>query len=175
LRIPLGDNLPRYVCENCGTIHYENPRNVVGCVPLWQDRILLCKRAIEPRLGKWTLPAGFMENGETVADAAAREAQEEACATVDDLVLYGLFNLPHINQVYLMFRGILRDGKADVGEESSEVGLFEEQDIPWDNLAFPVIVETLRLFFKDRKRGEFPMRMADIVRGPDRKIQIIHK
>lgn len=173
LRIPPGDNLVRYVCDNCGTIHYQNPRNVVGCIPEWEGRILLCKRAIEPRSGYWTLPAGFMENGETTAAAAAREALEEACATVDDLRFYGLFNLPHINQVYLMFRGQLRDGKADVGDESSEVGLFTEDEIPWDELAFPVIHESLQLFFEDRRSGHFPVRMGDIIRQSGDKIEII--
>jgi len=174
LRVPPGDNLLRYVCESCGTVHYQNPKNVVGCIPEWQDKVLLCKRAIEPRLDTWTLPAGFMENGETTAEAAARETLEEACGEVDNLTLYGLFSLPHINQVYLMYRGLLRAGKAEVGAESSEVALFSEQDIPWDNLAFPVIAETLRLFFKDRKTGQFPIHVGDIIRESNQQIRIIH-
>ena len=174
LRVPPGDNLPRYICDNCATVHYQNPKTVVGCIPEWQGKILLCKRAIEPRLGRWTLPAGFMENGETTNEAAARETLEEACATVDNMVLYVLFSLPHINQVYLMYRGDLRDGIASAGEETSEVMLLEESEIPWDDLAFPVIEETLKLFYKDRQTGQFPMRTGDIIRGPDKKIQVVH-
>ncbi len=172
LRTPPGDNLPRHVCDRCGTVHYQNPKIVAGCIPEWEGRILLCRRAIEPRYGLWTLPAGFMENSETTAIAAAREAREEANAQLDDLRLYGLFNLPHISQVYIMFRGRLRGGEAHAGEESLEVQLFAEDEIPWQEIAFPVVSETLELYFQDRRAGSFPVHMGDIVRGADRRIEV---
>jgi ADP-ribose pyrophosphatase YjhB (NUDIX family) len=172
LRIPPGDTLPRYVCEACETIHYRNPKIVAGCIGEWDSRILLCRRAIAPRYGLWTLPAGFMENGETAAEAAARETREEAEADIDDLVLYALFNLPHINQVYIMFRGKLRAGHARAGAESLDVTLFAEERIPWNQLAFPVIRESLELYFTDRRAGDFRVRMGDIIRGPDQTLII---
>ena len=172
LRIPPGDNLPRYVCGACGVIHYQNPKIVAGCIPEWEGRILLCRRAIEPRLGLWTLPAGFMENGETTLQAAQREAMEEAGAEIDDSQLFALYNLPHISQVYIMFRGRLRGGRAAPGVESSEVMLVDEQDIPWNELAFPVIVETLQLYLADRSEGRFTVHTGDVVRHPDRSISI---
>ena len=172
VRIPEGDNLPRYVCTACATIHYQNPKIVAGCIPEWQGRVLLCRRAIEPRYGLWTLPAGFMENGETTPAAAARETLEEANAVVKDLELYGVFNLPHINQVYMLFRGRLQEGQASAGAESLEVRLCEEAQVPWDELAFPVIRETLELFFEDRRRGVYPLRMSDIMRGADNRIEV---
>ena len=172
LRIPAGDSLPRYVCTACNAIHYQNPKIVAGCIPEWQGRVLLCRRAIEPRYGLWTLPAGFMENGETTPAAAAREALEEANAVVNDLVLYGVFNLPQINQVYMLFRGSLFEGRASVGAETLEVRLFTEAEIPWAELAFPVIGETLELYFEDRRRGDYPVRMGDILRGPDQRIEV---
>lgn len=172
LRIPDGDTLPRYVCSVCATIHYQNPKIVAGCIPEWQGRVLLCRRAIEPRYGLWTLPAGFMENGETTPAAAARETLEEANAVVKDLELYGVFNLPHINQVYMLFRGQLHEGRASAGAETLEVQLCEEAQVPWDELAFPVIRETLELFFADRRRGSYPVRMGDITRGADNRIEV---
>ncbi len=162
LRIPAGDTLPRHVCDHCGSIHYQNPKMVVGCLPEWEDRILLCRRAIEPRYGKWTLPAGFMENGETTAEGAAREALEEANARLEVLDLYSLFNLPDINQVYLMYRARLLDLDYGPGEESLEVALFREDEIPWAQLAFPTIERTLRHFFTDRRTGDFALHTADI-------------
>ena len=162
LRIPTGDNRERFVCDQCGTIHYENPKMVVGCIPEWGDRVLLCRRAIEPRYGKWTLPAGFMELGETAAQGAARETLEEASARVTIGDLYTFFNLPHIDQVYLMFRARLLDLDYAAGSESLEVKLFEEHEVPWDELAFRTVSETLRLFFEDRRRGEFAFRVCDI-------------
>ena len=164
LRIPAGDSRPRYVCAACATVHYQNPKIVAGCIPVWEDRVLLCRRAIEPRYGLWTLPAGFMENGETTPQAARRETLEEACARVDIQALYAVFNLPHIDQVYMMFRARLCDLDFAPGAESLEVGLFEEAVIPWEQLAFPVVRESLRLFFADRAQGEYPVRMADIER-----------
>lgn len=172
LRIPSGDSLPRYVCEQCGSIHYQNPKIVAGCIAAWGDQVLLCKRAIEPRYGLWTLPAGFMENGETTLEAAARETWEEAQARVERLTLYGLFNLPHINQVYIMFRGHLVGGQAHPGAESLEVGLFREDQIPWNQLAFPVVRESLALYFEDLRAGQFPTRFADVLRNPDHSVSI---
>ncbi len=173
LDIPEGDNLPRYICKYCETIHYQNPNIVAGCLLSWQDKILLCKRAIEPRYGAWTLPAGFMENDETTSQAAAREAMEEAGARTSELELYTLHNLPHINQVYLMFRGELAEGFAEPGHESLEVALFDESEIPWDNIAFPVIHEVLEYYLQDRKIGRFPIRTGDIIRDQDQIIQIV--
>lgn len=163
-RIPDGDNRPRFVCDGCGTIHYSNPKIVTGCIPVWQDRILLCRRAIKPRHGYWTLPAGFMENGETCQQGAARETLEEAGAQVEIDALYSVFNLPHISQVYMVFRGHLPQPEFSAGEESLEVALFREDEIPWDELAFPVIAETLKLFFADRAAGEFRQHTGDIHR-----------
>jgi len=168
LRIPEGDNLPRHICGSCKTIHYINPKVVVGCIPEWEDKILLCRRAIEPRLGLWTLPAGFMENFETTMEGAARETLEEALATVDISALYTLINLPQINQVYVMFRGSMRTPDYGPGEESLEVELCDEQDIPWDKMAFPVVEQTLRLYFRDRQRGQFGIYTGDITRPADK-------
>lgn len=170
--IPAGDNRERYVCDECGTIHYQNPRIIAGCVLHWEDRVLLCRRAIEPRLGCWTLPAGFMENGETTREAAAREALEEARAIAEQLALYGIYNLRHIDQVYVMFRGRLRDGMARTGHESLEVGLFGEAEIPWQSLAFTVVRETLQHFFRERKQGRFGVHYGDIVRSSDGQVWI---
>lgn len=166
LRIPDGDDRPRYVCLSCNAVHYSNPKIVAGCIPVWDDRILLCRRAIEPRAGLWTLPAGFMENGETTPAAAARETLEKARAQVEIEALYSVFNLPHINQVYLLFRARLRDLDFAPGAESLEVALFREAEIPWDLLAFPVVRETLRMYFADRAQGVFPVRVGDIERLP---------
>lgn len=166
-RVPEGDNLPRHVCDACGTIHYLNPKIVAGCIPEWDDRILLCRRAIEPRYGLWTLPAGFLENGETTAQGAARETREEACAQVDIADLYALFNIPHISQIYVMFRAQLRALDYAPGEESLEVALFREDEIPWDTLAFPVVHEILLRYYEDRRSGQFRMHVADIT--PDMK------
>ena len=165
-RIPPGDSLPRHVCEQCGTIHYQNPKLVVGALAEWEDRVLLCRRAIEPRHGMWTLPAGFMENGETVEQAARRETYEEACARVGELQLYTLFDLPHINQVYMLFRGELADPDFAAGEESLEVRLFDEADIPWSELAFPTIGRTLEYFFADRLTDVYPLRNEPIAAPP---------
>jgi ADP-ribose pyrophosphatase YjhB (NUDIX family) len=164
LRVPAGDDRPRHVCGACGTVHYQNPKLVVGCIPEWEDKILLCRRAIEPRYGLWTLPAGFMENGETSQQGAARETLEEARARVEVKELYSLFNLPHINQVYLLFRSRLLDLDFAPGEESLDVRLFSESEIPWSEMAFPVIKETLSLYFRDRANGGFALRSGDIVR-----------
>lgn len=171
-RIPPGDQRFRYVCEACDLVHYQNPKIVAGCIPEWQDRILLCRRAIEPRYGLWTLPAGFMENAESAVTAAARETLEEANAVVEHLTLYGLYSLLHVSQVYLMFRGQLKDGIASAGEESLEVALFAEHEIPWEQLAFTVVHETLRQYFTDRRNGAFTLHVGDIIRESDRGFQV---
>ncbi|MCR9279680.1 MAG: NUDIX hydrolase [Pseudomonadaceae bacterium] len=163
-KIPEGDDKERYVCDDCGSIHYQNPRIITGCLPIIDTRVLLCKRAIEPRLGYWTLPAGFMENGETTEAGAVRETWEEAHAVVETRHLYTLFNLPHISQVYMFYLADMPKAEYSSGIESLEVELFEEADIPWDELAFPVIRETLKRYFEDRKVGSFPLYSADIVR-----------
>ena len=165
LLVPAGDTRERHVCERCGTIHYQNPKVVVGCIPEWEDKILLCRRAIQPRHGYWTLPAGFMERGETAQDGAARETLEEANARVQIGRLYSLFNLPHVDQVYMLFRARLLDLEFSPGEESLEVGLFGESEIPWDDLAFQTIRETLRLFFRDRETGRAGIRSGEIIRS----------
>ena len=148
VKIPADDNRERFVCDHCGTIHYQNPNNVCGAILTHGDRVLLCKRAIEPRYGLWTLPAGFMENEETVAEAAAREAMEEANAQTDQLSLFGVFSMPYISQVYLMFHGQLTSAEISAGFESLEVGLFTREEIPWDELAFPVVTHSLKLFYE---------------------------
>ncbi len=152
-RIPEGDNLPRFVCDACESIHYQNPKIVAGCIPEWEDKILLCRRAIEPRYGLWTLPAGFMENGETTEQAALRETWEEARATMEIRSLYAVFSIPHISQVYMLFRGPLQHCRFGPGPESLEVALFSEAQIPWGELAFPVIDATLKRYFSDRHQG----------------------
>ncbi|AYH42879.1 NUDIX hydrolase [Azoarcus sp. DN11] len=166
LRIPPGDTLPRHVCVSCGTIHYQNPKIVVGAIPEWGDRILLCRRAIEPRHGYWTLPAGFMENAESTAEAAARETLEEACARIEVGALFTLISVPHINQVHIVYRARLLDLDFGPGEESLEVALFEERDIPWDDIAFRTISLTLRHYFEDRRRGSFGTHNASIAAPP---------
>jgi len=162
-QVPYGDNLPRLVCEDCRTIHYQNPKIVTGCLPVWENQVLLCKRAIEPRYGLWTLPAGFMENHETLEQAAVRETWEEAKATLGQLSLYTVLSLPHISQVYMMFRAQLRDLSFAPGTESLEVQLFSQDEIPWDDLAFPVIHRTLTHYFQDRSAGDFPVHVGDLI------------
>jgi ADP-ribose pyrophosphatase YjhB (NUDIX family) len=158
LAIPDGDNRPRHVCTQCGTIHYQNPKMVIGSIPVWEPaleqdgnlQVLLCRRAIEPRHGYWTLPAGFMENGETTSAAAVRETEEEAGANIEIGNLFTLLNVAHVHQVHLFYLARLLDLDFAPGEESLEVQLFSEADIPWDELAFPTIRTTLELFFADR-------------------------
>lgn len=174
-RVPADDNRERQVCEQCGAIHYQNPRNVAGCILEHGGRILLCRRAIEPRYGYWTIPAGFMENRETLAEAAVRETLEEARAVTTDLALYAVFNLPHISQVYVLFRAGVAGGRAAAGDETLEVSWFEEARIPWEELAFPVVREGLRLYLDDRRAGAFPVRMADILRRGDGRFELHHQ
>lgn len=163
--IPEGDNRHRYVCISCEHIHYQNPRVIAGSLPIFDDKVLLCKRAIEPRSGYWTLPAGFLENGESTAQGAARETIEEANAVVTIENLYTVFSLPHISQVYMFFKATLPKPEFSAGEESLDVRLFSEDEIPWDELSFPVINETLKHYFADRKGGDFPTRYQEIERS----------
>jgi ADP-ribose pyrophosphatase YjhB (NUDIX family) len=157
--IPLDDTRLRFVCPNCGTVHYQNPKLVVGSIPVWERdgavHILLCKRAIAPRYGYWTLPAGFMENEETTTDAARRETEEEAGANIELHALFSLINVPHVHQVHLFYRATLLDLDYAAGVESLEVDLFTEATIPWADIAFPTVEYTLRSFFADlhRKNG----------------------
>ena len=155
LEIPDGDNRLRYICTACHKIHYQNPRVIVGCLPEFEDKILLCRRAIEPRYGLWTLPAGFMENGETVEDGAMRETMEEANASVEIIDLFTVFSVPHINQVLMLFRAKLLNLDFYAGSESLEVQLFSEAEIPWDDLAFSMIKDSMHLYFHDKQRGQF--------------------
>lgn len=152
-RVPPGDDRHRYVCDHCGHIHYQNPKLVVGCVPEWQGLILICRRAIEPRRGYWTIPAGFMENGETCAAGAARETREEACAEVRVGAPLALIDVPRIHQVHLMYRATMPDGQHSAGPESLETALIRPEDIPWESLAFPSVHFTLERFMADRAAG----------------------
>lgn len=170
--VPDGDNRPRRVCPACTHVHYDNPKNVVGCLLEWQGKVLLCKRAIEPRYGYWTLPAGFMENGESTPEGAAREAYEEATARCDELRLFAVYNLPRISQVYLMFHGKLRDGFARASEETLEVGLFDASEIPWDELAFPVVTETMTRWLEMREQRVRHVHSADIFSRPGAPLEI---
>ena len=163
VKVPHGDNLPRFICTECDTIHYQNPKVVAGAVLEYEGRILMCKRAINPRYGFWTVPAGFMENKETVRQAAARETYEEALAVSSKIDLYAVYNLPHVNQVYIMFQGKLDKPVFGPGPESLEVELLEEQDIPWDDLAFRVVTMTLKRYFSDRKHGDFRPFTDDVI------------
>jgi len=164
IKTPEGDSRPRHFCVDCGTVHYQNPKIVTGTIPRWSDRLLLCRRGIAPRYGFWTLPAGYLENGETTQEGAARETLEEANARVEVEALYATFNLPHIDQIYLMFLGRLRDLDFSPGEETLETALFTEAEIPWGQLAFPVIAETLKLYFAGRKQDDRGGHVGDIVR-----------
>ena len=161
-RTPPGDDRSRFYCESCGLFHYQNPKLVVGCIPEMDDQILLCKRAIEPCYGKWTLPAGYLENGESVAAGAKRETFEEARARVDIVAPYALYNICHVNQIYLMFRARLKDKGFAAGSESLEVKLFHQEEIPWENIAFRVIEATLSQYFEDRRNGRFSFFIGDI-------------
>lgn len=160
-----GDDHMRDVCGACGHIHYFNPKIVVGALPTWGERVLLCKRAIEPRYGKWTLPAGFMEENETLEGGATRETLEEAGARIHIDGLYTVYSLPDISQVYVLYRATLADLNFAAGTESLEVALFTEQEIPWDELAFHTIAATLRHYFADRVCGNFAVR-SETLRHP---------
>ena len=163
-RIPDGDTLARYVCDACGEVHYQNPKIVAGCIVTWEDKILLCKRAIEPRYGLWTIPAGFMELGETTNEAAARETMEEACATAEIDNLFAVYNIPHVSQVYIIFKAHLNAPKFAAGEESLETQLFSVDEIPWDEMAFQVVRAALERFIETRNDALQPPYVDHIIR-----------
>jgi ADP-ribose pyrophosphatase YjhB (NUDIX family) len=162
--IPEGDSRPRDICTSpsCGKIHYQNPRIVTGCIVESGEQILLCRRAIEPRYGLWTLPAGYLENAETLAEGAARETMEEANAEVEVIDLFSVFTLAHINQVYMLFRAALKSTHFAPGDESLEVRLLQESQIPWEELAFSAVEETIRLYFADRAKGRFRTHIGEM-------------
>ncbi|NNJ85269.1 MAG: NUDIX hydrolase [Gammaproteobacteria bacterium] len=163
IRVPADDNRARHVCDACDTIHYVNPKIVAGCIPEYDGKILLCRRAIEPRYGRWTLPAGFMERGESTVEAAVRETWEEARAAVEVDSLFSLFSLPHISQVYIMFRVRLLRNEYAPGPESLEVALFREEDIPWSEFAFPVIRRTMECYLDDKRNDRFQVHVGDVL------------
>ena len=167
LQVPEGDNRPRYVCQSCAFIHYQNPNVVVGTLPVYVEpngdlKILLCLRNIEPRFGFWTLPAGFLENDETSTEGAHRETIEESCANIDNLSLYRIFNVAHTNQIHMFFRAYMLNAQFSTTTESSDVRLFTLADIPWSELAFPTVHKALKDFIDDLKKGHFPVEMGDI-------------
>jgi len=165
-RVPPGDALPRDVCDACGTIHYVNPRLVLGSIPVWEEggqaRLLLCRRAIEPRYGYWTLPAGFMENDETTGAAAERETLEEAGARIELLDAFSMISVPRVNQVHVFYRARLLDLEFKPGVESLEVALFEEAKIPWEDIAFRTVGLTLKRWFADHARGAFGFHAEEV-------------
>ncbi len=160
--VPPGDNRPRHCCGACGTIHYQNPKMVLGTIPVWGDKILLCRRAIEPRYGYWTLPAGFMENGESTAEGAARETSEEAGARIELGEPFSIIDVPQVDQIHMFFRARMTETTLDPGPESLEARLFDESEIPWDRIAFRTISQTLRWFFEDRRAGRFDVHTGAI-------------
>lgn len=161
-RIPPDDNRERAVCPSCGTVHYENPLNVVGTVPVWGEQVLLCKRAIEPRYGLWTLPAGFLELGETSAQGALRETLEESGAQIELGALFSVLDVVRVGQVHLFYLATMTSPALDPGSETLEARLFREDEIPWEQIAFRTVRETLRFFFEDRRRARFTLHCADI-------------
>jgi ADP-ribose pyrophosphatase YjhB (NUDIX family) len=161
-RVPADDNRDRAICTACGEVHYENPLNVVGTVPVWGEQVLLCRRNIEPRYGLWTLPAGFMELGETTAEGAMRETVEEAGARIELEGLFSMLNVVRVGQVHLFYRARLHDTDFAPGPETIEAQLFREDQIPWEQLAFRTVRETLQFYFADRSRGAFGLHVADI-------------
>ncbi len=158
LTIPVGDDRPRHVCSECGEIHYINPKLIAGCLPIWSGSILMCRRAIQPRKGYWTIPAGFMEMKETVCEAAMREAREEAGIEVELQAPYTMLSLPDYSQVHVYYLARMKTGDYCAGEESLEVRLFQQSEIPWDDIAFETVRQTLMYYFEDLKTGGFPFR-----------------
>ena len=172
-RIPAGDHVVRAVCDACDTIHYQNPKLVVGSLPIWEDKVLLCRRAIEPQHGKWTLPAGFMENGESVEEAAIRETLEEACARIELGPLFAMISVPYIHQVHVIYRAQLLDLDFAAGDESLEVRLFDEAEIPWSDIAFRTIRRSLKYFFSDRQVGAFGIHTESLSLPPSATLQAV--
>jgi ADP-ribose pyrophosphatase YjhB (NUDIX family) len=164
-RVPPGDTLPRSVCDACGTVHYRNPLLVVGTIPEYEGKLLLCRRAIEPRYGYWTLPAGFLENDETAGQGALRETLEEAGARIELGAPFSLISVPRVNQVHLFYRARLVDLAFKPGEETLETVLLEEARIPWNEIAFRTVGLTLKRWFEDRARGSFGFHAEDILPG----------
>jgi ADP-ribose pyrophosphatase YjhB (NUDIX family) len=160
--VPHDDSRPRAVCQGCHTVHYENPLNVVGTLPVWDTQVLLCRRNIAPQFGLWTLPAGFMELGETTAQGALRETDEEAGVQVELEALYTLLNVPRVGQVHLFYRARMLNTRINPGPETIEARLFEESEIPWDRLAFRTVRETLIRYFADRRTGQFGPHCIDV-------------
>lgn len=161
-QIPLGDHKVRQVCSNCATIHYVNPKVICGALAIWENKVLLCRRAIEPRYGLWTLPAGYMELFETMEQGAARETREEAEAVIDIEQIYCIYDIPRIGQIYSLFKANIVNGEFGCGEETIESRLFEEHEIPWNDLAFPSVERTLRHYFSDRKINQFPIHLETL-------------
>lgn len=170
IRVPDGDTRLRAVCTACAEIHYVNPKMVLGTIPAWGDQVLLCRRAIEPRLGLWTLPAGFMEINESTAQGAMRETMEEAGARVELGPLFSVFDIPHVDQVHIFYLAKLKDLDVAAGPESLEVRLFREDEIPWDSIAFRTITATLKFYFHDRRQGVMSVHTGDI-----RELQLPHE
>lgn len=160
--MPEGDHLQRMVCEQCKTIHYQNPRIIAGCLPVWQEKVLLCQRAIEPRYGLWTVPAGFMENGESIEEAAIRETREEANAKIQIKNLYMMYSIMRVDQLYILFLADLKDLSFHAGEESLDVKLFSQTEIPWEKLAFQIVGKTLENYFTDRLSNHFPVHVGKL-------------
>jgi ADP-ribose pyrophosphatase YjhB (NUDIX family) len=161
-RVPPDDNRERAICTACGHVHYENPLNVVGTVPVWNEQVLLCRRNIEPRYGLWTLPAGFMELGESTEAGAVRETDEEAGARIDVEGLFTVLNVVRVGQVHLFYRARLRDTDFHPGPETIEARLFHEHEVPWSELAFRTVRETLERYFADRRRGHYGVHCVDV-------------
>ncbi|WP_369602172.1 NUDIX hydrolase [Hahella sp. SMD15-11] len=167
IRVPEGDNRERHVCPECQMIHYINPKIVAGTLPYHEGKILLCKRAIEPRMGYWTLPAGFMEMNESTEEAARRETLEEACAAAEIGPLLSMISIPHIGQVHIFYLARLINGTFAAGEESLEVDLFAPDDIPWNDIAFPTVKRTLRFFIDNGCRFD-GQPYVDVIQQPGR-------
>lgn len=166
--IPDGDQMPRMVCRQCGHVHYVNPKVVTGCIPQWNGKIMLCKRGIEPRLGHWTLPAGFLELGESCIQGAARETWEEARSRVDIGPLFSFINVLYIGQIHLFYLAQMRSSDFETTPESTEIMLVDEDEVPWDDLAFATVRFTLKRFFEDRRRGQFQFHTEDFTHFPHR-------
>lgn len=162
LKIPADDDHVRAICEKCGQVHYSNPKMVVGSIPEYEGKILLCRRNIEPQKGLWTLPAGYLENGESVQQGAIRETLEETRAVVEIVEPYRMFNIVFVDQIYLMFRARMKTDRFGPTKESIEVRLFDETEIPWDRIAFKVIRQTLEHYFEDRRKNLFSFGIFDI-------------
>ncbi|MCG2633855.1 MAG: NUDIX hydrolase [Gammaproteobacteria bacterium] len=163
--IPQGDDRERHVCSDCGLIHYQNPKVVVGCIAEWQEKVILCTRAIAPRIGYWTLPAGYLENDETTEQGAAREAREEAGIEARITALHGIYELPHINQLYLFYRAELLEPEFAPGVESLDVRLISEAEVPWSELAFGVVGTALKSYFNDRRNGAYQLHRTTVQPG----------